>query len=138
MTISILAFTIHIYENTDNRRGRGGTGFIGLEVCENLAKRGIAVTLIEKLEQVTPGLDADMAIHVRRHLEKNGVTVHTGVTVTSVSGGSVTLANNMILRSDLTLFATGVRPETTLAKAAGIDLGVAGAIKTTPRMETSI
>jgi NADPH-dependent 2,4-dienoyl-CoA reductase/sulfur reductase-like enzyme/rhodanese-related sulfurtransferase len=115
-----------------------GTGFIGLEVCENLVKRGIAVTLVEKLDQVTPGLDQDMAIHVRRHLEKNGVTVHTGATVTSVAGGSVTLADGTAIPSGLTLLAAGVRPETSLAKSAGIALGVAGAIKTTPRMETSI
>lgn len=115
-----------------------GTGFIGLEVCENLAKRGIKVTLVEKLGQVTPGLDPDMAIHVRNHLEKNGVTVLTGATVTGVENGIVSLADGARLPSGLTLIAAGVRPETTLAKSAGIALGVAGAIKTTARMETSI
>jgi NADPH-dependent 2,4-dienoyl-CoA reductase/sulfur reductase-like enzyme/rhodanese-related sulfurtransferase len=115
-----------------------GTGFIGLEVCENLVKRGLKVTVVEKLDQVTPGLDADMAIHVRHRLEKNGVTVHTGATVTGVENGTVSLADGTLLPSGLTLLAAGVRPETALAKSAGIALGVAGAIKTTPRMETSI
>ncbi len=115
-----------------------GTGFIGLEVCENLVKRGIKVALVEKLDQVTPGLDPDMAIHVRHHLEKNGVTVHTGITVTGVENGTVSLADGTKIPSGLTLLAAGVRPETTLAKSAGIALGVAGAIKTTARMETSI
>ncbi len=115
-----------------------GSGFIGLEVCESLVKRGIAVTVVEKLDQVTPGLDPDMAIHLRRHLEKHGVTVHTGATVTSVADGAVTLADGTKIPSGITLLAAGVRPETALAKSAGIALGVSGAIKTTPRMETSI
>lgn len=115
-----------------------GTGFIGLEVCENLVKRGIRVTLVEKLDQVTPGLDPDMAIQVRRHLEKNGVAVRTGATVTGVENGTVSLADGTRLPSGLTLIAAGVRPETRLAQSAGIALGVAGAIKTTARMETSI
>ena len=66
----------------DSRKPRSaaiiGTGFIGLEVAENLKGLGIAVTMLEKLTQVTPGLDSDMAAHVRSHLLKNGVAVHTG------------------------------------------------------------
>ena len=48
-----------------------GTGFIGLEMCESLKHLGIAVTLLEKLPQVTPGLDPDMAVHVEEHLTKS-------------------------------------------------------------------
>jgi len=115
-----------------------GTGFIGLEVCENLAKLGIAVTLVEKLDQVTPGLDPDMAILVRAHLEKNGVKVYTGASVTEVGNGGVMLSDGTRIPSGLTLLAAGVRPETSLAKACGVELGVAGAIKTNAKMETSI
>lgn len=115
-----------------------GTGFIGLEVCENLAKLGIGVTLVEKLDQVTPGLDPDMAVLVRAHLEKNGITVYTGASVTEVGNGSVALADGTRIPSALTLLAAGVRPETSLAKACGIELGVAGAIKTNAKMETNI
>ena len=64
-----------------------GTGFIGLEVCESLTRLGIQVTLIERLPQVTPGLDPDVAAYVRAELIKNGVTVHTGVTATEILGG---------------------------------------------------
>ena len=115
-----------------------GTGFIGLEVCENLAKLGIDVTLVEKLDQVTPGLDPDMAILVRAHLEKNGIKVYTGASVTEVGSGSVALADGTRIPSALTLLAAGVRPETSLAKACGIELGVAGAIKINAKMETNI
>ena len=115
-----------------------GTGFIGLEVCENLARLGIAVTLVEKLDQVTPGLDPDMAILVRAHLEKNGVKVYTGASVTEVGNGRVVLADGTRISSGLTLLAAGVRPETSLAKTCGVELGVAGAIKTNAKMETSV
>lgn len=115
-----------------------GTGFIGLEVCENLVHLGIAVTLVEKLDQVTPGLDPDMAILVRAHLEKNGVKVYTGASVTEVGNGSVVLADGTRISSGLTLLAAGVRPETSLAKTCGVELGVAGAIKTNAKMETSV
>ncbi len=115
-----------------------GTGFIGLEVCENLARLGIAVTLVEKLDQVTPGLDPDMAILVRERLEKNGVKVFTGASITEVGNGAVVLADGTRISSGLTLLAAGVRPETSLAKACGVELGVAGAIKTNAKMETSV
>ncbi len=115
-----------------------GTGFIGLEVCENLAKLGIGVTLVEKLEQVTPGLDPDMSVLVRAHLEKNGIKVHTGASVAEVGSGSVVLADGTRILAGLTLLAAGVRPETSLAAACGIELGVAGAIRTNERMETSL
>lgn len=115
-----------------------GTGFIGLEVCENLARLGIAVTLVEKLDQVTPGLDPDMAVLVRAHIEKNGVRVYTGASVTEVGNGSVMLADGTRIPSGLTLLAAGVRPETSLAKDCGVELGVAGAIKTNAKMQTSV
>ncbi|MCP6769768.1 FAD-dependent oxidoreductase, partial [Klebsiella pneumoniae] len=63
-----------------------GTGFIGLEVCENLYNLGINVTLVEKLSQVTPGLDSDMAVYVRECIEKKGVTVLTGASVNEITG----------------------------------------------------
>jgi NADPH-dependent 2,4-dienoyl-CoA reductase/sulfur reductase-like enzyme/rhodanese-related sulfurtransferase len=115
-----------------------GTGFIGLEVCESLARLGIAVSLVEKLDQVTPGLDADMAVLVRAHLEKNGVKVYTGASVTEVGDGEMVLSDGTRLPSGLTLLATGVRPETSLAASCGVELGVAGAIKTNAKMETSV
>ena len=141
-TLRTINDMIRIKDWIDKRRPETaviiGTGFIGLEVCENLSKLGIKVTLVEKLGQVTPGLDADMAIHVLHHLEKNGITVYTGASVTEVGNGAVTLSDGTTIPSDLSLLATGVRPETALAKSAGIELGVTGAIKTDGHMETSV
>ncbi len=115
-----------------------GTGFIGLEVCENLNQLGIAVTLIERLPQVTPGLDADMAVYVQQELEKNGVTLHLGATVTAVTGDGITLADGTQIQADMVLVSAGVRPNTALAQAAGIQLGASGAIQVNEKMQTSI
>lgn len=115
-----------------------GTGFIGLEMCENLIRRGVRVVLLEKLPQVTPGLDADMAAYVEEHLRQNGVSVHTGVSIAQITPDSVALADGTLIDAELVLLSTGVRPNTELAEAAGIRLGTSGAIQVTERMETSM
>lgn len=115
-----------------------GSGFVGLEVCENLKTLGMEVTVIEKLPQVTPGLDSDMAMHVQRHLEKNGVTVYTESSANEITNNSVVLSDGREIPADFVLLATGVRPNTELAQQAGITLGVADAIKVDPAMRTNI
>ncbi len=115
-----------------------GSGFIGLEVCENLKKIGIDVFLIEKLPQVTPGLDNDMALYVKEHIIKNGVSVLTGLTVSEITEHSIILENGKIIEVDMVLVSTGVRPNTALAKQAGIELGTFGAIKVDNRMKTNV
>ena len=114
-----------------------GTGFIGLEVCENLKQLGIAVTLVERLPQVTPGLDGDMAAYVQQELTKNGVALHLGATVTEVTGDGIALADGTQIQADMVLVSAGVRPNTALAKAAGIKLGASGAIQVNEKMQTS-
>ncbi|SEW43766.1 FAD-dependent oxidoreductase [[Clostridium] fimetarium] len=115
-----------------------GTGFIGLEVCENLKKLGINVTLVEKLRQVTPGLDPDMAIYVKDHLEKNGITVLTGVSATEINIDSVVLSDGNMIKADMVLISVGVRPNTAIATQAGIELGITKAIKVDEKMRTNI
>jgi len=115
-----------------------GTGFIGLEMCESLKQLGIAVTLLEKLPQVTPGLDPDMAVLVEEHLKKNGVTVLTGVSIAEITKDSVVLADGTITPAELTLLSTGVRPNGELAADAGVRLGASGAILVNERMETNL
>ena len=115
-----------------------GTGFIGLEVCENLKKLGIEVSLIEKLPQVTPGLDSDMAVYVKEHLKKNGVNVFTNASIDKITQNSVVLLDGKSINADLVLISTGVRPNTQIAQKAGIELGETGAIKVNTRMQTNI
>jgi NADPH-dependent 2,4-dienoyl-CoA reductase/sulfur reductase-like enzyme/rhodanese-related sulfurtransferase len=115
-----------------------GTGFIGLEVCENLKKLGMEVTLLEKLPQVMPGLDGDMAVYVEEHLKENGIAVLTDVTVSGITDSGVILSSGKEIKADMVLVSTGVRPNTELAAAAGIELGVAGAIRVNTRMQTNL
>lgn len=115
-----------------------GTGFIGLEMCENLKVLGIDVTLVEKLPQVTPGLDSDMAIYVQDHIERNGVNVLTGVSASEITKSTVVLSDGKEINADMVLMSTGVRPNTELAVTAGIELGVAGAIRVNTKMQTNL
>ena len=128
---------VYIDENRPKRAAIIGTGFIGLEVCENLKKLGLEATLLEKLPQVTPGLDSDMAVYVRDHIEKNGVPVLTAVSVVEITESGVILSDGKEIPADLVLISAGVRPNTVLAKAAGIELGVSGAIRVNTKMQTS-
>jgi NADPH-dependent 2,4-dienoyl-CoA reductase/sulfur reductase-like enzyme/rhodanese-related sulfurtransferase len=114
-----------------------GTGFIGLELCENLIDIGISVTLIEKLPQVTPGLDADMAVYVQEHIESKGIKVITNADIALIDEKAVKLVDGQTVDADLVIVATGVRPKVDLAVAAGIVLGETGAIKVNKRMQTS-
>ena len=114
-----------------------GTGFIGLEVCENLRLLDIEVVLIERLPQVTPGLDSDIAVYVQNHIEDHGVKVYTDATVTELTRNEVVLADGEKIQAEMVILATGVKPEVTLAREAGIELGVTGAIHVDENMQTS-
>ena len=118
-----------------------GAGFIGLEMAENLVHRGLSVTVLEMLRQVMPPLDAEMARPVQEHLEKHGVNLALGDAV-----GGFQSRNGQILVStksgaqhagDLVILAIGVRPETDLAKSAGLGLGDRGGIRVDEQMRTT-
>lgn len=115
-----------------------GTGFIGLETCENLMDIGVDVTLVEMLPQVAPSLDSDMAVYVQEYLENQGVTVLTKNSVTVIEKDCVVLSDGGNLPANLVIMAIGVRPNTELAKKAGIELGQKGAIKVNQKMQTNI
>lgn len=127
-----------IHENNPKSAAIIGTGFIGLEMCENLKRIGIDVTMIEKLSQVTPGLDSDMGVYVKDNLEKNGITVLTGVSANEITENSVVLSDGTSISSEMILLSTGVRPNTELAKQAGVELGITGAIKVDVKMRTNL
>ena len=119
-----------------------GGGFIGLEMVENLAHRGLAVTLVERLNQVMPPLDPEMARLVERYLVKHGVelALNDGVAgFEQAADGAleVLTSSGKRLPADIVILAIGVRPETTLAKMAGIELGQHGGIRVDEQMHTS-
>lgn len=119
-----------------------GGGFIGLEMAENLVERGLNVTLLEKLEQVMPPLDPEMAKLVKRYMKKNGIKVKTGDGVAGFqkgeNGGIEVLTEKGVKHeADVVIMAIGVKPETELAKMAGIEIGERGGIRVNEHMVTS-
>ena len=116
-----------------------GAGFIGLEMAENLAKRGLQVTIVEKTPHVLPPLDQEMAAFVQEELVKNGVRVITSQSATRFEdqGKVIVLENGQKITSDLTILSVGVEPENGLAKSAGIELGLRGGILVDEHYETS-
>ncbi len=115
-----------------------GSGFIGLEMVENLANIGIQVTVVEKLPQVCPFVDPDLALYVEETLVKKQVKVLTGVAATEIRPGSVNLDDGSTVDADLVILAVGVRPNTTLAREMGVALGSTGAIAIDRHMQTSV
>jgi NADPH-dependent 2,4-dienoyl-CoA reductase/sulfur reductase-like enzyme/rhodanese-related sulfurtransferase len=119
-----------------------GGGFIGLEMAENLVHLGLEVTLIEKLDQVMPPLDPEMARLVERYMVKHGVRLELNDGVAEFkqsAGGSLEILTSSGRRhtADIVVLAIGVRPETALAKMAGIEIGQRGGIRVDEHMRTS-
>jgi len=119
-----------------------GGGFIGLEMVENLVHRCLEVTLIEKLDQVMPPLDPEMARLVERYMAKHGVRLElndgvAGFKQTADGSLEVLTGSGKSHPADIVILAIGVRPETALAKMAGIEIGQRGGIRVDDRMRTS-
>lgn len=131
---------IEHFINTKNPRKVAiiGSGFIGLELAENFHHIGLGVTLIEKLPQVSPSLDADMAHLVENHLKEKGVQVLTNQNIEEINEKGVLLENNGTVSAELIIVATGVKPNVELAKEAGVLLGITGAIAVDDYMQTNL
>lgn len=119
-----------------------GAGFIGLEMAENLAHRGLEVTVVEMLDQVMPPLDPEMASTVAEHLQKNGVKLALGDAVAAfertASGQlAVVTQSGHRLVGDLVVLGIGVKPETALARGAGLEIGNRGGIRVDEQLRTS-
>ncbi len=119
-----------------------GGGFIGLEMAENLIRRGLDVTVVELLDQVMPPLDPEIARLVETHLKKHGVKLALGDGVAGFqksgeAGLEVLTQSGKAHPADLVILAIGVRPETSLAKLAGLALGERGGIRVDEHMRTS-
>ncbi len=119
-----------------------GGGFIGLEMAEALIQRGIKTSMIELSNQVMAPVDAEMATPLHQELRAHGVALTLGAGVTAIAskgtGVCLSLSNNTELDVDMVVMAIGVRPETSLASAAGIALGSRGGILVDDQMRTSV
>ena len=119
-----------------------GGGFIGLEMVENLIHRGLDVTLVERLNQVMPPLDPEMARLVERYMVRHGVQLELNDGVAGFEQAAdgaleVLTSSGKRLPADIVILAIGVRPETALAKMAGIEIGQRGGIRVDEQMRTS-
>jgi NADPH-dependent 2,4-dienoyl-CoA reductase/sulfur reductase-like enzyme/rhodanese-related sulfurtransferase len=119
-----------------------GGGFIGLEMAENLVHRGFDVTVVEAADQLLAPLDAEYGTLVKDFLEMHGVTVALQDGVESFArseDGSlvVTTRSGSTYPADLVILALGVRPDTTLARMAGLEVGELGGIVVDEQMRTS-
>ena len=119
-----------------------GGGLIGIETCEALELGGVDITVVEMQDQILPFLDWEIAKHVESHIKAKGSEVITSTGVTEFIGkdGKVTavrLSDGRIIDCDLAVVSIGVRPNTGLAKNAGLDIGQKGGIAVNTFMQTS-
>ncbi len=119
-----------------------GGGFIGLEIAENLQHRGVQVTLVEMLNQVLAPIDYEMAALVHQHLMFKKVRLVLGDGLKGIQQGEqgwlkVNLDSDRKVDTEMVILSIGVKPENTLAKNAGLELGTRGTISTNEFMQTS-
>lgn len=118
-----------------------GGGFIGVEMAENLAERGLAVTIVEFAPHIVATMDLEMANILHEHLTQHGVSLvlNTGVSSLEKQDNQfrLLLTDESILHTDLVIMSVGVVPESNLAKNAGLDLGIRDSIKVDEYLTTS-
>lgn len=118
-----------------------GGGFIGLEMAENLVRRGMHVTVLEKAPQVLPPLDPEMASPVADHLRKRGLQLLLGDGLAGFQDRAGSLVarteHGVEIPAELVILAIGIRPDTGLAVAAGLTIGSRGGISVDDGMRTS-
>lgn len=136
-----------ISETEDTRAVVVGGGYIGLEMAEQLVRHGgVSVSLVEALPQVMAPLDPEMAAWLHLELKQQGVELCTGSAVAAFEAPTdaeparasiVVLKDGRRLPADVVVLGMGVKPESSLAKAAGLEIGSRGGIRVNERMQTS-
>lgn len=147
-TCNDLAGTIRMREYIESEKPRtaviAGSGYIGLELAEAFAARGLGVVILERSESKLEGAEPEIAARVEEVLTKHSVQLIRGAAVTSIashSGGSVATVHygaDGSVDGELVLLATGIVPRVALAEAAGIQLGPTGAVAVDERMLTNV
>ena len=144
-TLRTVEDTLRIRRFVDEQKPRSvvlaGGGFIGLEVAENLRELGLEVTIIQGIDHMLLQLDPEMASFLHAKLREKGIRLLLGHMVEGFvptpDGIQVRMKQADPIQADMAVMAIGVTPDTTLAKDAGLELGVRGSIVVNQRMETS-
>ena len=137
-------FRIRAYIDQHHPRSAvlAGGGFIGLELAENLRELGMEVTILQRPKQLMNPFDPDMAAFLHAEMRRGGVELALGRTVEGFverdGGVDVLVKDEAPLHADMVVLAIGVTPDTHLAEAVGLELGVKGSIVVNERMETSV
>ena len=131
----------HLDENGVKEAVVVGGGYIGVEMAENLSRKGIGVSIFELAEQILLPFDYEMAAIVENHLRENGIDIMLGDAVAAVEQADkrlrVKTKNGMEKTTDLIILCIGVRPETDLARKAGLAIGSKGGIRVDEHLRTS-
>jgi NADPH-dependent 2,4-dienoyl-CoA reductase/sulfur reductase-like enzyme/rhodanese-related sulfurtransferase len=147
-TLRNIPDTYKIKDYIDSRKPKtaviAGGGYIGIEAAENLVRAGLGVSILQRGNQVIAPIDYDTACAVHRHIESKGVRLYLNSEVTKVEqdSGGLSIERNGdlssgILRADMLITAIGVRPDSGIAKAAGLDVNQRGGIIVDEHMRTS-
>jgi len=145
-TLRTVEDTLRIKKFINENRPRSavivGGGFIGLEVAENLRELGLDVTILQLPKQLMTHFDADMASFIHAEMRRKGVKLALGYHVKGFAekdgGVCILLEDNSSIQADMVLLSTGVKPESSLARNAGLELGIRDSILVNDRMETSV
>ncbi len=114
-----------------------GGGFIGLEMAEALALRGLSIAVVEKAPQVMPLLEREIAGSLQAELESRGVAVHADAAVSAIGPDSVQTDRGAVIPAELVILSVGVRPTLSLAREAGLEIGASGGLLVNDRLQTS-
>lgn len=114
-----------------------GGGYIGVEMAENLAKAGLDVSIVELADHLIAPLDFDMAADVHRYIKEKGIKLFLNNGVTAIEHNRILLQKGEI-NADMVIMSVGVRPETAIAKACGIETNSRGSIIVDSKMHTNI
>lgn len=144
-TLRTVEDTFQIYDFVERTQpGKAviiGGGFIGIETAENLKKRGLEVTIIQRPKQLMNTLDYDMASFIHSEVRKQGIALRLGCSVAGFAeesdGLAVQIEGERSEHADFVVLAIGVQPDSHLAKEAGLELGLRESIVVNDRMETS-
>jgi Uncharacterized NAD(FAD)-dependent dehydrogenases len=115
-----------------------GGGFIGLEVCENLAQTGRNISVIEAADHVLATVDDDFAQLVQKNLYDHRVNVVVNDALTEITAEGIKLNSGRSLKAQAVIMAIGVKPETALAEKIGCEIGQTGAIKVDHNYQTTV
>lgn len=114
-----------------------GAGFIGIEMAENLKHLGIDVQIVHRSPTVMSILDEDISREIEKELKDNGVSLYTETVINEISGRLLRLSDGSRLNADFIIMSVGLKPNTELAKKAGLPIGETGGIITNEFMQTA-